>query len=357
MIRGTAATYFKLASFFAAIAVTGCATAPPDQLGRSGAQPLIRLADGGRYSTEISVLTYNVEGLPWPVRKARSARLKEITRILRDLRSKGSGPQVVLLQEAFSGEAARIGRDSGYPNFVRGPSAGSRRPPTSEAAERELIGKRKRLKGEGFRQFLPSGLYILSEFPIVVADRQPFRSRECAGFDCLANKGILYARIVIPGVPEPLEVFNTHLNSRGSSGVAESRSLLAHRLQVEEFSRYVEELRTPAYPLIFGGDFNMRNSPQRFEHFALRQSWPLVHQWCSKPEAACGVGLSWDGDAPWMDSQDLQGFDSGVTVQVRPSKVMPMFDQPWRGKPLSDHDGLLVAYVLHWEKQAPPARN
>jgi endonuclease/exonuclease/phosphatase family metal-dependent hydrolase len=305
-------------------------------------------AAGDRREAEISVLSYNVEGLPWPVRKGRASRLREISRQLAAMRAAGTAPDIVLLQEAFSGTAARIGRRAGYANYVRGPARGMKRPPTSEEAERELVANRKRRKGEGLRQLLPSGLYILSDFPVIAAERQPFRARECAGFDCLSNKGLLYARIAVPGVPEPLEVFNTHLNSRGSTGVSEQRSLLAHRLQIDESSRFIEARREPGFPLVFGGDFNMRNAPERFERFALRKPWPIVHQWCVEPGANCDVRVSWDGDTPWMDTQDLQGFDSGSRVTVRPVRVDAMFDEPWKGRPLADHDGLLVVYRLSW---------
>jgi hypothetical protein len=199
---------------------------------------------------------------------------------------------------------------------------------------------------------MPSGLYILSDFPILAAERQPFRARECAGFDCLSNKGLLYARIAVPGVPDPLEIFNTHLNSRGSTGVSEERSLLAHRLQIDESSRFIEARREGGYPLVFGGDFNMRNAPDRFERFALRKPWPIVHQYCVEPGARCDVRLSWDGDTPWMDTQDLQGFDSGTRVSLRPVRVDALFDEPWKGRPLADHDGLLVVYGLTWRAAA-----
>jgi hypothetical protein len=64
------------------------------------------------------------------------------------------------------------------------------------------------------------------------------------------------------------------------------------------------------------------------------------------------VRLSWDGDTPWMDTQDLQGFDSGTRVSLRPVRVDALFDEPWKGRPLADHDGLLVVYRLRWAAAA-----
>jgi hypothetical protein len=53
-----------------------------------------------------------------------------------------------------------------------------------------------------------------------------------------------------------------------------------------------------------------------------------------------------------MDTQDLQGFDSGARVSLRPIRVDALFDEPWKGRPLADHDGLLVVYRLSWPSAA-----
>jgi endonuclease/exonuclease/phosphatase family metal-dependent hydrolase len=230
-----------------------------------------------------------------------------------------------------------------------------RRPPTSDHADPKLVDKRKRTKGE-WRPVFSSGLYILSDLPLVAVDRAPFPSRECAGFDCLSNKGVMYARLAIAGVPREIDLFNTHLNSRGHAGVSQDRSLKAHSLQVDELHRYIEEKWDKAHPMIFGGDLNMRRAPARFAHFAEVMPYPLVHQYCLRKENGCDVRMSWDGDAPWMDTEDLQGFESGGGVTVRPIRVEAMFDKPWKGETLSDHDGFLVTYRLSWAASpaAPP---
>lgn len=343
-----------LASAAAAV-VSGCATFPPDRLAQaSAAVPSIATdCDDGVASTELSVLTYNVEGLPWPARRNRSPQLKEIGRQLAALRSHGEAPDVVLLQEVFTTSAGRIAEDSGYLNRLRGPGRNSRRPPTSDTADPALTGRRKLFKGERLLRLFSSGLYVLSDVPIVSSAEQPFRRRECAGFDCLANKGLQHVRIQVPGVPQPVELFNTHLNSGPASRVAAERSLQAHNLQIEETARFIEQQRSPRYPMIFGGDFNMRNNDERFAHFSDLLSYPLVHQYCADDSAGCEVSLSWDGDEPWMDTQDLQGFDSGSDVAVRPVRVEGMFDEPWRGAPLADHDGLLTVYRLSWQAGEP----
>lgn len=343
----------------ASLLLAGCASFPDDRIiAHSALTPEIRHdPESGEYFTLISVLSYNVEGLPWPARNSRASRLREIGRQLAEMRAQGTAPDVVLLQEVFTTQAAQIGVIAGYQNRIRGPSRRADRPRANgDEADPGLAGSRKRLKGEGLGRLFSSGLYMLTDFAVREAGGQAFPRRACAGFDCLANKGLQHARLGIPGVPQAIDLFNTHLNSASASRVSPRRSLLAHQQQIAETIRFLGAARDPDNPLIFGGDFNMRHSDARLERFAQTFPYTLVHRHCARTAGACEVGLSWDGDEPWRDTQDLQGFDDGL-VRVRPVSVEAMFDLPWRGRPLSDHDGLLVVYRLSWpiERAAEPA--
>src|SRR4051812_5264204 len=79
-------------------------------------------AAGEMTSSELRILSYNVEGLPWPVASGRAAAADRIASTLRALREQGRQPQVVALQEAFSAAAKRIGRNGGYSYAAYGPS-------------------------------------------------------------------------------------------------------------------------------------------------------------------------------------------------------------------------------------------
>ena len=65
--------------------------------------------------------------------------------------------------------------------------------------------------------------------------------------------------------------------------------------------------------------------------------------------------MSWDGDAPWMDTQDLQLFAPGREVTVRPVRVEAMFDGSEGSPRLSDHDGFRVVYEIAWPVGIRPA--
>lgn len=298
----------------------------------------------------LDVMTYNLEGVPR--RGGRKGDLRRIGERLRELREAGEAPDVVLFQEAFSRKARAAVRSAGYPYLVWGPDAKQRRELPSVRGRKG----RKLFKGELGVKLVGSGLAIASRYPISVHDGEPFSRRACAGFDCLSNKGGLHARIRLPGAPEPLDIFNTHMNAQGASGVKLRRHLRVHHAQVRELSGFINARRGADDPLILGGDFNMRGSEARFDVFQEAQPLTLVHRFCHVAGNGCDVRLSWDGDAPWMDTQDLQFFDSGAKVRVHPVRVEAMFDGRPDSPKLSDHDAFRVIYEVSWAAEAAVRR-
>lgn len=158
----------------------------------------------------------------------------------------------------------------------------------------------------------------------------------------------MLTRVFIPGLPTPLDVYNTHMNARGASRTPERRNIAAHERQALEISEFIDRTHDDSLPAVLGGDFNMRRSTARWEHFTRYQPMSLVHQVCARASDDCDVEMSWDGDEPWMDTQDLQFFSSGSSMSIRPIKVQALFDGRPSSPRLSDHDGLLVTYLLEW---------
>ena len=179
-------------------------------------------------------------------------------------------------------------------------------------------------------------------------------TRSCAGLDCLSNKGIVLARIAIPGVADPDRLYDTHMNSRGASKAPSKRNLAAHDRQAQEASQFIDHTHDDAFPVIFGGDFNMRHSEPRWENFTQVPEDVAGPRSCADKSSGCEVKMSWDGDAPWMDTQDLQFFWSGRHGRIRPIRVEAMFDgRPGIRRTLSDHDGFLVTYEIEWPACLP----
>jgi len=332
----------------AALVLSACGPKPPLRVMACEAAPPLAVtmsADGQEKIATLSVLTYNLEGLGWPARSGRARELKDIGVRLNAMREADDAPDVILFQEMFSPAAKRAVAASGYPAIVPGPRRTT--PRTGGQGER-MPGSAKPLKGEVGLRLLGGGLAIASRYPIVDHAAEAYGSRACAGFDCLANKGVMLARILLPGVPGPVDVYNTHMNSRGASGVTEARNREAHARQAARASGFIAATENAAHPLIFGGDFNMRHSEARWEEFSAYHPLTLVHEVCIDPAARCDVRMSWDGDEPWMDTQDLQFFAGGTALSLRPIRVETLFDGRPDSPRLSDHDGFLVTYELRW---------
>ena len=299
------------------------------------------------HAADLSVLTYNVKGLPWPIASGRAEALKAIGDELARLRAQGRQPDIVLIQEGFRGEVQALVDRSGYRYWAQGPTRFDRDwAPEPQAAQSFRLA-RLPFAGEAFGKVVGAGLHVLSDRPITEVRGAPFRY--CAGLDCLANKGVMLARIEVPGLG-PIDVVNTHMNSRRASKAPRARTLAAHKLQTEELLGFLADNRSPGAPLLVGGDFNVKNAPERYDHRAAARPYRVVAEHCADPASGC-EGQSTAVRTPWLMSQDLQAFAGAEGVAMQPVKVETGF-----GRGLSDHDGYLVRYRLSWDPTASAAR-
>jgi endonuclease/exonuclease/phosphatase family metal-dependent hydrolase len=298
-------------------------------------------------ASELSVLTYNVRGMPWPAARNRKAALREIGRQLGELRRRGRQPDVVLIQEGFLGVDELV-KASGYRYWSSGP--GRRTPAAAKGG-----GARYLLSGEGWGRFAGSGLHVLSDYPIERTERVAYG--DCAGLDCLANKGAMLVHLQLPGVPGGVDVVNTHLNSRKAAKVPAAHSLKAHNRQVDSLIAFINRNRTEGAALLVGGDFNIKTAPDRYEHDRAIRPFKVVSEFCY--EGAPCEGFARKDDTPWLRSQDLQGFAGRPELEVRPTAIAALFDSSANGGVLSDHPGYMVRYRLSWptlQLAAAPAR-
>jgi len=294
----------------------------------------------------ISVLTYNVRGLPWPVARGRAEALRAIGRELARMRQEGRQPDVVLIQEGFRGEIADLVRLSGYRYWARGPSRSDRASPAVAEAGPAWSAVRYPLRGEGWGKLTGSGLHVLSDLPITAVESAVYR--HCAGFDCLASKGVMLARLSLPAGQGEVDVVNTHLNTKRKAGVPSARALRAHQLQMDELLAFLGAHRSDGRPLLIGGDFNMRNAPERYAYRAAARPYQVVAEFCSRPAANCLGRPPAAGPEPWLKSQDLQAFVAASDAEVRPIGVGEVFRDAADGGRLSDHAGYLVRYRIDW---------
>ena len=182
----------------------------------------------GMLSIDITVLIYNIAGLPWPIGCGKFSRLtdekgkrypiacnrssgaRNIGDMLGQLRATGLEPDIVMLQEAFVAASAEIPIRAEYPNWVSGPGPAEPGPKFSDRASVEFIAERSFWKGEKLGKRQPSGLLIASNFPIIEQLNFPFYAWECAILWCtplspfdsfMASNALMTRRMV----PSPIE--------------------------------------------------------------------------------------------------------------------------------------------------------
>lgn len=295
---------------------------------------------------ELSVLTYNVKGLPWPLASDRPQALARIGDRLASMRARGEQPMVVVLQEAFTPEAKAIGRRASYPFFVEGPYV--RPAPSAKAAA-----KREWRLGETRAAAVDSGLVLLSDLPVLSVERVAFGPEDCAGYDCLAAKGVLLVELATPR--GPVMVVTTHLNCQGASGASKARTTQAFGRQVATLGRLLDRAQARGLPIVVAGDFNQGQRPQRI---ALLQAalagvagGPARDSLSRNPAAPPGKGRE---VAHIRDrARDLQFAFGGGRTTLTPAAVEVPFGEEPGGEMLSDHMGYTVHYRL--ESTSPGA--
>ncbi|MDE8650900.1 endonuclease/exonuclease/phosphatase family protein [Novosphingobium album (ex Liu et al. 2023)] len=293
---------------------------------------------------DFAVLTYNVKGLPWPIARQRGPALRKIAARLAQLRREGRQPGVVVLQEAFRDEAKQIGAIAGYPYYVEGPYTA----PAPAAAD--MPGREWSL-GETGPAWIDSGLVVLSDYPVRAVARAPFPAGACAGYDCLAAKGVVLVTLDVPGIG-PVAVATTHLNCRKASGAPRARTEAAYARQAAFLRDYLGRTRDRGVPVIVAGDFNQGQRPFRIASLrdALRQlnGGVPVRDALSQEAPIAGQDVTRGADAAWIRqrARDLQFSLPGTRARLVPSDIEIPFGTEPDGTMLSDHMGYTVHYRL-----------
>lgn len=301
----------------------------------------------------LAVLTYNVHGMPWPFATDRADAFAQIEDRLIQMRSTGTQPHIIVLQEAFTERAQEIGANSGYRFVVSGPSRDQLGGNPGSTSESKFAAATSFIKGETIGKWLGSGLQILSDYPILTVRRAAFPSFACAGYDCLANKGALLVTVRVPELAEPVTIVTTHMNSKRSSGVSESRSSVAYQMQAVALERFVEANHNLATPIIFAGDFNASNLNRR-QILATRTVVPLsarsgvlIRNAISEVAAKVRTwpsGLKAETATIAKRGRDWQFFASGTRGTLIPQSISVPFGREKDGTMLSDHMGLTITY-------------
>lgn len=291
----------------------------------------------------VSIMSYNIKGLPWPIAVGREEAISAIGQRLAAMRSSNAQPRVVLLQEAFGNAAKALGKAAGYRFVVTGPQV-------SRSHEPQPLGQAfaegaQWIKGEDVGSLVNSGLAILSDYPVIRIERYAFPGGACAGYDCLAAKGVLVAWIAVPGAGEPIAVVDTHLNSRRATHVATERADLAYTWQVAALRTFLSRVLPSGIPVIFGGDFNTGKAPAR----VAAVSQPFIDgpqiDGLRTVQTKGGVLTGSQNEAQRIVGRNKDKIlaRDGARVTLQPERAWVPFPTTSRA-PLSDHAGLVIDF-------------
>lgn len=180
------------------------------------------------------------------------------------------------------------------------------------------------------------GVMIFSRWPI--EEEQEIDFAECgqAASDCLANKGIKYARINKLG--KRYHIFGTHMDA-GS----QSDDIFARRTQMAEMRDFIADLNIPeGEPVIFGGDFNVAppGSDNDYQAFLDTMS-PVIPQHIGYWESNFNDDFGKIIDHAWGDRTHLLATEStNEIITVR--SLDPVL---WDISEFSDHRACLGRFV------------
>ncbi|KKW91475.1 MULTISPECIES: endonuclease/exonuclease/phosphatase family protein [Sphingobium] len=342
-------------TFFALLFALLAALAPigTGRMGLKDQAGAAETATGVPGDNVLSVMTYNIKGLPWPVALDRAGALDRIGQRLAAMRRAAQQPHIVLMQEVFSSQAAEVAAMAGYRHVIMGPDTALRTATTMDDADRHYIEDGRWDRGENMGKPLNSGLMILSDYPVLGIDRMAFPDFACAGFDCLANKGVLIAHLDVPGIGR-VSIINAHLNARSAAMVPVARSQQAFVRQVDLMARFVVRHVPRGQAMILGGDMNIGGDLQRRTSFFTgfkRSGFSFVTPALDGASQALAQSLAGKGDMQrdllhaarhgkdWLFARDTSGAAMSVASALVP------FGNEVGGEPLSDHFGYVIDYA------------
>lgn len=244
-------------------------------------------------AAELSILTYNVHGLPsWVAGDDPPARIPQIL-------AKASGYDLVLLQEDFAHHDV-VAMHNPFPHLLRGNEPWS-------------------------APFEGAGLTILSRHESVSSRREPYGV--CSGWigaanDCLANKGWMLGRVRLPAAE--LDVWNTHLDAGRGDADRDVR-----RVQLARLGDAIER-HSAGRAVVVGGDLNLE-----WDDPADRA---LLEAFAQRLGLAAAVRTQPDGWRSHLDYLLVRSGDAVCLETIASGKDERLVDAA--GEPLSDHPAL-----------------
>ncbi len=284
-------------------------------------------------SVPLRVLTYNIKGLPPLIAPGwGNARLEVIAQKLAERLSKNNGPDIVVLQEVFTDAAKAVVPQSSYPFSAEGPTRNG----TDNSGD--------------FQKFFGAGLFILSRYQVLEAGQINYLKGVCATWDCQANKGIQYIKILIPGIKDKVTIFNTHMQSGQSHDQVRID-------QMDTMAKYVLANHKEDELMIFAGDFN--TSPERPSFSVLKDILKMstAGEFCVANSSSCRLLNDSSTDDVYGKAIDHIFFKGTENYSIVPLTTERNFKEVFDDKTLSDHLGAETLFSVRKTKKRAQHRS
>lgn len=183
------------------------------------------------------------------------------------------------------------------------------------------------------------GVIIVSRWPIE-AEAQITFGGTCASVDCLADKGVIYARIVKGS--RRYHLFGSHAQSDAAGSFPAVRDA-----QFRLFNAFVEAQEVPPdEPVLLAGDLNVDCHDRDAHERMLR----ALHATEIRP---CGDRYTWDGVANELASSRVREYLDYVLLSARHqqpylawSEVLPLRSENYHRHDLSDHYAVVGRFIF-----------
>jgi hypothetical protein len=339
--RGSLARAVVLAAALASGAVVGCSSGASD----GGSATTTGAPSGsegtGAASGEVSVLSYNVAGLPVEISKERpDVNIPKISPLLNDY-------DIVMTQEDFDwwkpGGLASSTDFVNYHDRLRADADHEFRTeqhPGNEAVGIDIESDRPNME-------LGDGLGVLSRYPLSDTDRVPwtgcFGEFDSGASDCLAMKGFLMTRVELAeGVV--VDLYDLH----GEAGGGEEDQ----ELQGEDFEQladYINE-NSKGNAVILGGDTNLHTDlpgEDAHEDSADGEDLEIWDRFLAETGLTDACAAT-DCDDPGRIDKIAFRSDGGVELEALSHAFQTDVFVDEAGEDLSDHQALEV--VFSWKQ-------
>ncbi|VTP92570.1 endonuclease/exonuclease/phosphatase family protein [Sphingobacterium daejeonense] len=267
-----------------------------------------------RSSGELSLLTYNIAGLPAIISSAETPRASSI----REIGERINRFDIVNVQEDFNYNA--------------------------ELYSFNLHPYRTQTMGT-----VPfgDGLSTLSKFPIMESQRIAWS--DCSGSDCFTPKGFSYTRIQI-AKDVFLDVYNIHATAQDNKN-----AVAARKKNLKQLAAFIHE-NSECQPLLIMGDFNahyafVEDNVRDFQkEIHVFDSWTLLRNKGLVPEHqedfVASHALNVTDDCESIDKIYFRNSDQIIFTPKNYQVQHDLFSTD-SGQPLSDH--CAISLNLEWE--------